>query len=279
MTKRTRKFIASLMAGAMMVAAAVPAVAGTTSDVKDLYWVVSGDSVTTETEIKITVPTDISTIINPYGVDISDLDATTKQIVQEGLKLDSDSVSSTSIISPVYEVINESAIPVNVSIADFRVSGGDSTTPSENIIIATSPVAAKANAPKSAYIYMQFANESGKDFLGKTLKEASLVKGKVKMVASKDAASYKAALQAKDKILEVKAKDASKIKAGKEGAALKPTFDIAAKDGKAYIKIMGDVNSNPIISKTNKKLTTWNASDSLSISYKLVFTPRPNTKQ
>lgn len=252
MTKRTRKFIASLMAGAMMVAAAVPTMADTTSETKDLYWVVSGDSITTETEIKITVPTDIETIINPYGVDISDLDETTKKIVQEGLHLDTDSVSATSIISPQYEVTNESAIPVNISIADFRVKG------STSVNIATSSVAAKANAPKSAYIYMQFANENGEAFLGKTLKEASLVKGKVKMVASKDAAAYKAALQSKDKILEVKAKDASKIKAGKEGAALKPTFDIAAKGGKAYIKIMGDVNSNPIISKTNKNPTTWN---------------------
>lgn len=271
MTKRTKKFIASLMAGAMMVAAAVPAVAGTTSDVKDLYWVVSGDSVTTETEIKITVPTDVSTIINPYGVDIDDLDANTKEMVVTGLKLDSDSVSSTSIISPQYEVINESAIPVNVAIADFRVKG------SASVNIASSSVAAKANTPKSAYIYMQFANEQGKDFLGKTQKKAKLEKGKIKMVASDDASSLKDALKSKDKILEVKAKDASKIKAGKEGAALKPTFDIAAKGGKAYIKIMGDVNSNPIISKSNKSLTTWTTSDSLTISYKLVFTPRPNT--
>jgi hypothetical protein len=271
MTKRTKKFIASLMAGVMMVAAAVPAFAGTTSDVKDLYWVVSGDSVTTETEIKITVPTDVDTIINPYGVAVNDLDATTKEMVSTGLGFDPDSVSATSIISPQYEVINESVIPVNISIADFRVKG------SASVNIASSSVAAKANTPKSAYIYMQFANEDGKAYLGKTLKKATLEKGKIKMVKTDDADDFNAALKTKSKILEVKAKDASKIKAGKEGAALKPTFDIAAKGGKAYIRIMGDVNSNPIISKSNKKLTTWTTSDAVTISYKLVFTPRPNT--
>lgn len=270
MTKRTKRFIASLMAGVMLVATAVPAFAETKTVGKDeLSWTVSGEGFATETEIKITVPTDIDTIISPYGISIDKFD-TEMQSTITGLGIDADSVSSTSIISPAYEVTNESAVPVNIAIADFKVKG------STSVNIATSSVAAKTNTPKTAYIYMQFANEAGQSYLGKTLKKPEkTANGKLKMVKSDDYDAYNTALKAKDKILEVKAKNASAIKAGKEGASLKPQFDIDP-GKKGYIRIMGDVNANPIVSKKDKTLTQWNSSDSLTISYKLMFTPRPN---
>jgi hypothetical protein len=276
MTKRTSRFIASLMAGIMLVASAVPAFAGTGEyeEVQELDATISGGSLTAEVPIKLQVPTRVDAIINPYAADLSvqyeTVTADVKEIL-DAVGITTDTVSQSSIISPEYEITNESAVPVKVIVKDFKVA---SATTSGDIAIATSSVAAKANAPKSAFIYMQYANEDGKEFLGKTLKTPKIDEktGKVKLYASADADKYKNALKAKNKILELKAKNEAKL-GGKEGASLKPTFAIGS-NKKAYIRIMGDVNSLPVTDKKSKTPVKWTSADKINISYKLVFEPQ-----
>jgi len=266
MTKRTKRFIAGLMAGVMVVAMAVPGFAGTQESqtfTKD--FTISGNSETYTTKVKITVPDNITAVVNPYAAEIKDEKTIS---LLKGVGLDPESVSSTSILSPKYWIENESDIDVKVVVEDFKVS-------TNGIKLASSPVAAKSGAVKSAYVYMQFATADGEDFIGSTLKKPKEENGKLKMVTNDPDNKYKAALNAKNKIWELKAKEA---KTGKKGSTLKVPTSIKSGE-KAYIRIMGDVNASPVKKVDNKKVNDeWSESDKLNISYKLTFTGNPAYK-
>jgi len=271
MTKRTKKFFAGLLAGVMVISTVVPGFAATTEIVDTFSKTasVNGVSETYEAKINITVPTSVETLINPYAINVDDSTGVADILTTLGIT-DKESVSSASIISPKYEIINKSEVPVTVSIRDFKVSGN-------GIKIAGSSVAGK-NDVKSAYIYLQLAKKSGEKYIGQSQKVVDPIKTTEKKVAYTNNTEYKSAL--KKEIWEVKPKDAKKIAAGKEGSALKEPFSIGVNDS-AFLRIMGDVNSNPAAADANGKkikdqYDPWTNADKLDISYKLVFTGKAN---
>jgi hypothetical protein len=264
MTKRTKRFIAGLLTASMVVASAFT-VAAETKTVVGTYDV-SGNSVTYEPFIKINVPTNgADLLIDPYGT-IGDLKGNIDAEVANALGL-KDTVSNASIISPQLTVENKSEIDLKMTIQDFRVT--PSKTASENYItIASSSVADKKNAVKSAYIYLQVAKDE--TLLGQHVKEANGKSDSGKNLYKLNE-TYKNAL--KKTVWELKAK-AGKDKNGKDlaenkGATLK---DIEIKkDGKVYLKLMGDVNSEPIVKGDKNTKDLWTPNDKLAVSYKLVF--------
>jgi hypothetical protein len=264
MTKRTKRFIAGLLT-ASMVAASAFTVAAETKNVVGTYEV-SGNSATYEPYIEINVPTNgADLVINPYGT-IGDLKGTMSAEAKDILGL-SDTVSNASIISPKLTVENKSEIDVKMTIQDFKVT--PSQTASGNYItIASSSVADKANAVKSAYVYLQVAKDE--KWLGQHVKEADGKNEKGKN-QYKNNDKYKSAL--KKEVWELKAKPGINAKgvalAEGKGASLK---DIEIKKGdQVYLKLMGDVNSEPIVKGNKNQKDLWTPNDKLAVNFKLVF--------
>lgn len=272
MTKRTKSFIAGLLTASMVAASAFTVAASTKPDItigNDV--VVSGDSITYEPYIEINVPTVGSDLlINPYGTFPGNLEGGLSAEAKDLLGL-ADTVSNASIISPKLSVENKSEIDVKMTIKDLRVTPSQTVSANgtkEYITIASSSVADKASAVKSAYIYLQVATDE--KWIGQHAKEADGVnaKGKKQYKVNSD---YKAAL--KKSVWEVKAKPGVNKKgvalAENKGASLK---NIPINKGDTvYLKLMGDVNSEPIVKGKKTQKDLWSPSDKLAVSYKLEF--------
>jgi hypothetical protein len=269
MSKRTKRFIAGLLTAAMMTVSAVGVFASTDNVVMKYTGekVISGNSALVNPYIEINVPTNgADLVINPYGV-IKSTDEETDAQLQNVIKELKGSVSNASIISPELTVTNKSDIDVKMTIKDFRVTPSKSAS-GNYITIASSSVADKKNAVKSAYIYLQVSTDE--KWLGQHVKEANGFDAKGKRLYDNNT-DYKNAL--KKEVWELKAKagvDKKGVTLAKDkGSTLK---DISvAKEKTVYLKLMGDVNSEPIVKGTKGVKDLWNQSDSLSVSYKLVF--------
>lgn len=195
---------------------------------------ITGDATLNLPTISVTVPTTADIVINPFQMEYD---------------IDEDNSSSSQIICVPQEIVNESNVAIAVNVADLTAK--DVT---DGILISTTALTDKITT-KSAFLYLEvIEDKEGTKFA--------------------DAYNSKAANQVV--IPYVKADDTKTKKGAKDAVVVlgaKPTDG----DGtKALFAINGSVVANPTKVNEDKSVSPapWEATDTLSISFKFTFTPQ-----
>jgi hypothetical protein len=268
-----KKFIASVLAFTMLVGMSAPVMADTvTKNYDELTgtFTVSGDGTLQKPNVKITVPTEASFVVNPYKVALGE-EAYSALGVDNADVLKA--VSGNQIISKTADLVNDSDVNVAVTIEEFKIhAGGDYRKDQKRyvggvvsgnyvngfpITVASGSVAKKKNAVKSIQLSMV-------------------------LMADKSATK------------KVTIKGVSDRKADKNGnitqnaGVTKKRAIVIPKDKTGSISFTGSVNESPVkfYTTTNAKGKTvkvnekddWTSDDEVSVSYKITLTPTTLTK-
>jgi hypothetical protein len=273
-----KKFIAGVLALTMVVGMSATAFAGDTvqKDYDDLAEsaIVSGNAAVEKPTIKITVPTNVDFIINPYMVEFNaaNLEKDAEWSVDpEAIKKIADKVSGNQIIGKDLKIINDSDVGVAVSIDKYKVHGGDwlaegkADLPgvSENsaqsvagfpVTVKNSKLANNKNATKSIQLNMVLDNGTKK----------VTIKG------------------VQDQKYNKSTKKVDTVDGSKKLRAI-----IIPKDGEGKLSFVGSVNPEPKKfytykdgNKTKKASISdpWTGKENVSVSFKMTLTPTTYTK-
>ena len=138
-----KRLLTLVLATTMVMSMSISAFAATIDDAGDLadQEVVVGESTVKEPTVKITVPTSTSIILNPYKISFE----------QNG------AIVNNQVVSVPQVIVNESDVPVAVSISSLKVTTDVAMLAAENGKAPT--IAAEDNA-KKAFVYFNIGKGS-----------------------------------------------------------------------------------------------------------------------